>query len=70
LDTAEEHSIIGGLRAAPTEVVTDNCPVPVERVGIADHFAATGTYFALLDCYGVAGADFVAARQAVATKKS
>lgn len=70
LVTAEEHSIIGGLGSAVTEVVAENYPVPVKRVGIADRFAETGPYFALLDCYGMAVADIVAAaRQAVAAKR-
>jgi transketolase len=70
LVTAEEHSIIGGLGSAVAEVVADNYPVPVKRVGIADRFAETGPYFALLDCYGMAVGDIVAAaRQAVAAKK-
>ena len=30
--TAEEHSIIGGLGSAVTEVVSEACPVPVVRV--------------------------------------
>jgi transketolase len=70
LVTAEEHSIIGGLGSAVAEVVTDTYPVPIKRVGIADRFAETGPYFALLDCYGMAVGDIVAAaRQAVAAKK-
>ncbi|MBC2425481.1 transketolase family protein, partial [Clostridium beijerinckii] len=36
--TAEEHSIIGGLGSAVCEVVSENHPVPVVRVGIKDTF--------------------------------
>ncbi len=37
--TAEEHSIIGGLGSAVSEVVVENCPVPVKRVvGLKDTF--------------------------------
>jgi transketolase len=70
LVTAEEHSIVGGLGAAVAEAVTDNYPVPVKRVGIADRFAETGPYLPMLDRYGMSVADIVtAARQAMAAKK-
>ena len=34
--TAEEHSIIGGLGSAVTEVICETVPVPVIRVGVED----------------------------------
>jgi transketolase len=69
LVTVEEHSIIGGLGSAVAEVVSDTCPVPVKRVGIADRFAESGPYHALLDCYGMSVNDVViAAEHAVAAK--
>ncbi|MBS5928713.1 MAG: transketolase family protein, partial [Clostridium sp.] len=40
--TAEEHSIIGGLGSAVAEVVSENCPVPVLRVGVKDTFGESG----------------------------
>lgn len=71
LVTAEEHSIIGGLGGAVAEVVADAYPVPVQRVGIADRFAESGPYVALLDRYGMAVRDVVAAaRTALAHKRS
>ncbi|MEG0291080.1 MAG: transketolase C-terminal domain-containing protein, partial [Erysipelotrichaceae bacterium] len=36
--TAEEHSVIGGLGSAVAEVVTEECPVPVLKVGVQDTF--------------------------------
>jgi transketolase len=69
LVTVEEHSIIGGLGCAVAEVVSDICPVPIKRVGIADRFAESGPYPALLDCYGMSVNDIVtAAEQAVTAK--
>lgn len=59
--TVEEHSIIGGLGSAVAEVTTETCPVPIRRVGIADTFAETGPYDALLDRYGMSVGDIVAA---------
>jgi transketolase len=70
LVTAEEHSIVGGLGGAVAEVITDGCPVPLKRVGIADRFAETGPYEAILDRYGMSAGHIVAAaRQALAAKK-
>jgi transketolase len=68
--TAEEHSIVGGLGGAVAEAVGDACPVPVKRVGLADRFAETGPYNAILDRYGMSVEHILAAaRQAVAAKQ-
>ncbi len=68
--TAEEHTIMGGLGGAVAEVVAERCPAPVKRVGLADRFAETGPYDALLDRYGMAVTDIVtAAREAIALKQ-
>jgi transketolase len=70
LVTAEEHSIIGGLGGAVAEAITDAYPVPLKRAGLADRFAETGPYHAILDRYGMSVAHVVAAaRAAVALKK-
>jgi len=67
--TAEEHSIIGGLGGAVAEAVSQEHPVPVKRVGLADQFAETGPYDALLDRYGMSVEHIIdAARQAMAAK--
>lgn len=59
--TVEEHSILGGLGSAVTELAAERCPVPVLRVGIRDVFGETGPYEELLDAYGMGVADIVAA---------
>jgi transketolase len=51
--TAEEHSIIGGLGSAVAEVVTEECPVPVLKVGIKDTFGESGKPDELLKAYGL-----------------
>jgi transketolase len=70
LVTAEEHSVLGGLGGAVAEVIADAYPVPLKRVGVADRFAETGPYRAILDRYGLS-VDHVlaAARAAVALKR-
>lgn len=51
--TAEEHNIIGGLGSAVAEVVVENHPVPVLRVGVEDTFGESGTGDSLLEKYGL-----------------
>lgn len=51
--TVEEHSVIGGLGSAVSEVVTEECPVPVIKVGIKDTFGESGKPNELLKAYGL-----------------
>ncbi len=51
--TVEEHSIVGGLGSAVSEVVCENCPVPVKRIGIEDVFGQSGKPADLLKIYGL-----------------
>ena len=53
LVTVEEHSIIGGLGSAVAEVLVENYPVPLERVGVKDTFGESGKPQELLDKYGL-----------------
>lgn len=57
--TAEEHSIIGGLGSAVAEVVTENCPTNVLRVGVKDTFGESGKPAELLKAYGLTAEDIV-----------
>lgn len=59
--TAEEHSIIGGLGSAVAEVLAENCPVPVVRVGIRDRFGESGKPGDLLEAFGLTAAHIVEA---------
>ena len=40
--TAEEHNIIGGLGSAVAEVLVENAPVPMQRVGNAGRIRTFG----------------------------
>lgn len=51
--TAEEHNIIGGLGSAVAEVLGENVPVPLERIGVRDVFGESGTPEELLQKYGI-----------------
>ena len=67
--TCEEHSIIGGLGEAVAGVVTEECPVPMKRVGIQDRFGQSGRAEELLIHYGLMPKDIAAAVKEVITKK-
>ncbi|NLB52344.1 MAG: transketolase family protein [Syntrophomonadaceae bacterium] len=51
--TVEEHNIIGGLGSAVAEVVAENHPVFVERLGIEDIFGQSAGPEELLEHYGL-----------------
>ena len=67
--TAEEHSIIGGLGSAVSEVVSEECPVVVKKVGVNDSFGESGTPAELLKKYGLTSNDIVRAVKEAITKK-
>lgn len=68
--TCEEHSIIGGLGSAVAEVLVENVPVPMERVGVMDTFGESGTPNDLLAKYNLTVADIVqAAKRAISRKR-
>ncbi|MGQ9629259.1 MAG: transketolase family protein [bacterium] len=67
--TAEEHNIYGGLGSAVAEVLAENRPVPMQRVGIRDTFAESGGYEELLDRYGMGIDDIVRAAKHTIERK-
>jgi transketolase len=70
LVTAENHTILGGLGSAVAEVVTENKPVPVVRVGIKDKFGEVGKEDYLAQRFEIGTTNiFEAARRAIELKK-
>ena len=59
--TAEEHSVIGGLGSAVCEVLSEECPVKVKRVGQKDTYGESGQPDELLEKYGMTEKDIVSA---------
>ncbi|WP_195265249.1 transketolase family protein [Clostridium sp. 1001275B_160808_H3] len=59
--TAEEHSIIGGLGATVSQVVTSNHPTIVKTVGIKDTFGESGTPDELMKKYGLTSDEIIKA---------
>ncbi|MCD8200187.1 MAG: transketolase family protein [Coriobacteriaceae bacterium] len=51
--TCEEHSTVGGLGSAVADIIGENHPVPLERVGVRDRFGTSGKPDELLHLYGL-----------------
>jgi len=67
--TAEEHSIIGGLGSAVSEILCEEYPVPVLKVGVQDVFGESGQPAELLKKYGLTAMDIVTkVRKAISMK--
>ncbi len=49
--TVEEHNVVGGLADAVCEVVTEECPVKVTKIGVQDRFGFSGPAWELLDSF-------------------
>lgn len=66
--TVEEHSIIGGLGSAVGDVVLEEYPVPVVKIGINDVFGHSGAAKDLLAEYGLTADNIVKTAKALAKK--
>lgn len=53
--TAEEGQIIGGFGAAIAELLGENLPTPLKRIGMQDRFGESGAPTELLDHFGLTG---------------
>lgn len=51
--TVEDHSIIGGLGTAVCEVLSEEYPTKVMRMGIKDEFGQSGKWNELMEHYGI-----------------
>ena len=59
--TVENHNIIGGLGSAVAEVLAENYPAPMRRIGIRDRFGEVGNRAYLRQCLGIDTGDIVKA---------
>ncbi|MFQ5855050.1 MAG: transketolase family protein [Anaerolineae bacterium] len=69
LVTAENHTIYGGLGSAVAEVLVEECPVPMARVGLQDTFGECGTDEELLEKYGLSPGHIAAAARRLIRRK-
>jgi len=63
--TAENHSIIGGLGSAVAELLAEECPMPLRRVGIRDVYGESAPLEALFPHYGLTTDAVVEAAQSL-----
>lgn len=68
--SAEDHNIMGGLGGAIAEVIGEECPVPLGRVGVRDHFGESGKTEELQKIYGLTAQDIAEAVKKVVKKKT
>lgn len=57
--TIEDHSIIGGLGTAVCEVLSENYPIKVERMGIKDTFGKSGKAEELMKFFEITSEDII-----------
>lgn len=67
--TAENHNIHGGLGSAVAEVLAENCPVPLKRVGVRDQFGEVGNKAFLADKFQISSASIEKAVREVLKRK-
>jgi transketolase len=67
--TAENNVIYGGLGSAVAEVLVENHPIPMQRVGVNDTFAESGPYLEVIDKYGLTARHIVEAAEKVLERK-
>ncbi|MGN0038578.1 MAG: transketolase family protein [Coriobacteriales bacterium] len=67
--SCEEHSTVGGLGSAVADIIGENCPVPLERVGVRDMFGTSGEPDELLAEYGLDAAGIVEKAKSAVSRK-
>ena len=67
--TVEEHNIIGGLGSAVAEVLSENHPVIMKRIGINDTFGESGKPKDLLEKYKLNASQIVEITKELMTNK-
>ena len=67
--TAENNVFYGGLGSAVAEVLVENNPIPMKRIGVRDTFTESGPYLDLLDKYGLSAKHIAAAVEEVIARK-
>jgi len=68
--TVEEGQIAGGLGGAVAEVLAENAPTPMTRVGLEDRFGESGTTAQLFDSFGLSSPHLVKRARALIKRKA
>ena len=67
--TAEEHTVVGGFGSAVAEVVVEEFPVPMARIGIQDRIGESGEPEELFRAFHLTASDIAQAARSVIRKK-
>jgi len=67
--TAEEAQIAGGLGGTVAELLAEECPTPMKRIGMRDHFGESGKPDELIKHFGLDSLHIAMAAHAVLDKK-
>ena len=68
--TVENHQVSGGLGGAVAELLAENLPIPMERIGMKDSFGESGTPHELYQKYKMTADDIVQAAKKVIKRKA
>lgn len=67
--TAENNVIFGGLGSAVAELLAENMPTPMQRIGVRDIFAESGPYLEVIHKYELTAPYIIKASRAVLARK-
>jgi transketolase len=67
--TCEDHNVIGGLGTAVEEVLSENCPCYVKKIGVEDVFGESGKPNELYEKYGLTASNIVKQVKALMSDK-
>ncbi len=67
--TIEEHQVAGGMGSAVAEVLAKNYPVPIEFIGVQNHFGESGEPNELVEHFGMGVTHIIEAAKKVIQRK-
>jgi transketolase len=67
--TAEEGQIAGGLGGVIAEMLSDEFPVPIKRIGVKDHFGESGEPSELMEHFGLTAKHIMLAAHHILDRK-
>lgn len=68
--TVEDAQVVGGLGGAVAELLGEELPTPLERIGVHDRFGQSGTVTELWQEYGLTSGHIIAAVKRVIKRKA
>lgn len=67
--TVEEHQVMGGMGSAVAEVLSKNCSVPIEMIGVQDRWGESGEPDELIEHFGLGVSSIMKAVEKVIKRK-